>query len=47
MNKPGLLRPIIIPMKKDLHESVYRTSLKTLGATKEELAQFLSQGKPN
>lgn len=44
MNKAGLARPIVIQMKKDLHESVIRTSLRTLGATKEELLAFLSPG---
>ena len=42
MTKPGLARPVIIKMDKDLGEDLIRSNMKTLGLSRKEFERLLS-----
>lgn len=41
MTKPGLLRPVIIKMDKDLGEDLIRSNMRTLGLDRKEFERLL------
>ena len=41
MTKPGLARPVIIKMDKDLGEDLIRSNMRTLGLSRKEFEQLL------
>ena len=41
MTKPGMARPVIIKMDKDLGEDIVRSNMRTLGLTRKEFEQLL------
>ena len=42
MTKPGMARPIVIKMAKELGENVIRTNMHTLGISRKEFEQLLN-----
>jgi len=36
MIRPDLLRPVIVPKKRNIHESIIHSNLRTIGRTKKE-----------
>ena len=42
MTKPGIARPVIIKMDKDLGEDLIRSNMRTLGLTRKQFEAFLS-----
>lgn len=46
MTKPGVARPVVIPMKKDLKENIVLSVARTMGITKQQIEEFLdAKGK--
>ena len=41
MTKPGLLRPVIIKMDKDIGEDIIRSNMRTLGMSRKEFERLL------
>ena len=41
MTKPGIARPIIIKMAKDLGEDIVRSNMRTLGMSRPEFEAYL------
>ena len=42
MTKPGMARPCVIKMAKELGEDIIRTNMQTLGINRERFLQLLS-----
>jgi hypothetical protein len=42
MTKPGLARPVIIKMDKDLGEDLIRSNMRTLALSRKEFERLLS-----
>jgi len=45
MTKPGMARPVIIKMDKDLGEDVIRSNIRTLGLSRQQFEELLSQAR--
>lgn len=45
MTKPGMARPVVIPMKRDLSENISLGIARTLGIARSELERFLREGR--
>ena len=43
MNKPGMARPVVIKMDKELGEDIIRTNMHTLGVTRKEFENYLNR----
>lgn len=43
MTKPGMARPCVIKMAKELGEDIIRTNMHTLGITRKRFLQLLSE----
>jgi len=43
MTRPGMARPVIIKMVKDLGEDIVRSNMQTLGVSRKEFEQLISQ----
>ena len=41
MTKPGLLRPVIIKIDKDIGEDIIRSNMRTLGMSRKEFERLL------
>jgi predicted RNA binding protein YcfA (HicA-like mRNA interferase family) len=42
MTKPGMARPVVIKMDRDLGEDIIRTNMRTLGVSRKEFEQHLN-----
>jgi predicted RNA binding protein YcfA (HicA-like mRNA interferase family) len=42
MTRPGLARPVIIKMDRDLGEDLVRSNIRTLGLSREEFERLLA-----
>lgn len=42
MTKPGMARPVVIKMAKELGEDIIRTNMQTLGIDRKEFAKLLA-----
>lgn len=42
MTKPGMARPVIIKMDKDLGEDIIRSNMRTLGMSRKEFERLLA-----
>lgn len=42
MTRPGLARPVIIKMDKDIGEDIVRTNMRTLGMSRKEFERLLA-----
>lgn len=42
MTKPGLVRPVIIKMDKDIGEDIVRSNMRTLGLTRKEFEKLIA-----
>lgn len=42
MTKPGMARPVVIKMDRELGEDIIRTNLHTLGVDRKQFAKFLN-----
>ena len=47
MTKPGLARPVIIKMDKDLGEDLIRSNMRTLGLSRKEFERLLNLVRGN
>lgn len=45
MTKPGMARPIVIKMDRDLGEDIVRTNMRTLGVSRREFEQHLNAAR--
>ena len=45
MTRPGMLRPVVFPMKNDLREGIVFGILRTMGTTKSDLEDYLNPPK--
>ncbi len=45
MKRPGLLRPVVIPAKRDLREDVVLSVDRTIGLNRKEIERRLSRKK--
>ena len=43
MSKPGLARPIVIKMDRNLGEEIIRSNMHTLGVTKDDFEKLLER----
>jgi predicted RNA binding protein YcfA (HicA-like mRNA interferase family) len=43
MTKPGMARPVIIKMDKDLGEDLIRSNMRTLGLSRKEFERYLAR----
>ncbi len=43
MTRPGMARPVIIKMDRDLGEDIVRSNMQTLGVTRKEFEELLNQ----
>jgi len=43
MTKPGMARPVIIKMDRDLGEDVIRSNIRTLGLSRQQFEELLAQ----
>jgi len=43
MTKPGMARPVVIKMDKDLGEDLIRSNLRTLGLSRREFESYLAK----
>jgi len=41
MTKPGIARPVIIKMDKDLGEDIVRSNMRTLGMSRQQFEAYL------
>jgi predicted RNA binding protein YcfA (HicA-like mRNA interferase family) len=42
MTKPGLARPVVIKMDRDLGEDIVRSNMRTLELSRQEFERFLA-----
>jgi hypothetical protein len=42
MTKPGMARPVVIKMDKDLGEDIIRSNMRTLGIDRKEFEKLLN-----
>ena len=45
MTKPGMTRPVIIKMDRDLGEDVIRSNIRTLGLSRRQFEELLAQAR--
>jgi hypothetical protein len=45
MTRPGMARPVIIKMDRDLGEDVIRSNIRTLGLSRQQLEELLAQAR--
>ena len=45
MSRPGLARPIVIKMDKNIGEDIVRSNMRTLGVSRQRFDELLSQVK--
>jgi predicted RNA binding protein YcfA (HicA-like mRNA interferase family) len=45
MTRPGMARPVIIKMDKDLGEDVIRSNVRTLGLSRQQFEELLAQAR--
>jgi predicted RNA binding protein YcfA (HicA-like mRNA interferase family) len=45
MTKPGMARPVIIKMDRDLGEDVIRSNIRTLGLSRAQFEELLAQAR--
>jgi hypothetical protein len=43
MTRPGIARPVIIKMDKDLGEDIIRSNMQTLGVDRKRFEQVIAQ----
>ena len=43
MTKPGLIRPVVIPRKRDLKEGIVLNIAKTLGLSRKDILERLDK----
>jgi hypothetical protein len=45
MTTPGMARPVIIKMDRDLGEDVIRSNIRTLGLSRRQFEELLAQAR--
>ena len=43
MTKPGMVRPVIIKMDRDMGEDIVRSNMRTLGLSRKEFEKLLQK----
>jgi hypothetical protein len=43
LTRPGMARPVIIKMARDLGEDIVRSNMQTLGVTRKEFERLIAQ----